>query len=291
MFAQVIQGRTSDAKAFRAAMDRWMRDLAPGAIGWLGSTGGVTDDGRVIAVARFESAEAADRNSQRPEQSQWWEETQPAFDGEVTFADSEDVTVDLQGDPDRAGFVQVMRGRVTDAARGKELMAQMNAEDMAGLRPDMLGSVVDRPRGRRVDAGHLLHLRGRGPRGRTQGDAAGGAGGDGGDDGDQRRPAGVLRPPRARARLAALSPHPPGHRRTNTLRVVRSTAPEGRMFLLVLAVPGLLVVLVGYVLGHAAWGWLTPFPSGAEPAGWITGVLLLVATVRLVVVRRRRPGR
>jgi hypothetical protein len=63
------------------------------------------------------------------------------------------------------------------------------------------------------------------------------------------------------------------------------------MFLLVLAVPALLVVLVGYVLGSAVWGWLTPFPSGAEPAGWITGVLLLVATVRLVVVRRRRPGR
>jgi MYXO-CTERM domain-containing protein len=63
------------------------------------------------------------------------------------------------------------------------------------------------------------------------------------------------------------------------------------MFLLVLAVPALLVVLVGYVLGHAAWAWLTPFSSGAEPAGWITGVLLLVATVRLVVVRRRRPGR
>jgi len=36
------------------------------------------------------------------------------------------------------------------------------------------------------------------------------------------------------------------------------------MFLLVLAVPGLLVVLVGYVLGHAAWGWLTPFPSGVR---------------------------
>jgi hypothetical protein len=141
MFAQVIQGRTSDATAFRAAMDRWMRDLAPGAIGWLGSTGGVTDDGRVLAVARFESADAAQRNSQRPEQTQWWEETRRTLEGDVTFADREDVTVDLQGDPDRAGFVQVMRGRVTDPARGKELMDKMNAGDMAGLRPDVLGSV------------------------------------------------------------------------------------------------------------------------------------------------------
>jgi hypothetical protein len=141
MFAQVIQGRTSDAQAFRSAMDKWMRDLAPGAEGWLGSTGGVTDDGRVIAVARFESAEAAERNSRRPEQTQWWEETRRGFEGDVTFADSEDVTVDLQGDPDAAGFVQIMRGRATDAARGKALMEQMNGLDMAGLRPDILGSL------------------------------------------------------------------------------------------------------------------------------------------------------
>jgi hypothetical protein len=141
MFAQVIEGRTSDAKAFASAMDRWVQDLAPGAIGWLGSTGGVTDDGRVIAVARFESADAAARNSSRPEQSQWWEETSRGLTGDVSFADSEDVTVDLQGDPDAAGFVQIMRGRATDAARGKALMEQMNGLDLAGLRPDILGSL------------------------------------------------------------------------------------------------------------------------------------------------------
>jgi hypothetical protein len=141
MFAQVIQGRTSDAEALRAAMDRWLQELAPGAIGWLGSTGGVTDDGRFVAVARFESAEAADRNSQRPEQTQWWEETQRLFDGDVTFHDSADVTVDLQGDPDQAGFVQIMQGRVTDPDRAKELMGQVPAESMATFRPDVLGSV------------------------------------------------------------------------------------------------------------------------------------------------------
>jgi hypothetical protein len=141
MFAQVIQGRTSDAKAFASAMDRWVQELAPGAVGWLGSTGGVTDDGRVIAVVRFESADAAARNSDRPEQTQWWEDTQRMFDGEVSFADSEDVTVDLQGDPDTAGFVQIMRGRTTDQARGKELMERMNGLDMAGQRPDILGSL------------------------------------------------------------------------------------------------------------------------------------------------------
>jgi hypothetical protein len=141
MFAQVIEGRTSDAEALRSAMDRWMQDLAPGSIGWLGSTGGVTDDGRVVVVARFESAEAAARNSERPEQTRWWEETQRTFDGDVSFRDSEDVTVDLQGDPDTAGFVQIMQGRVSDAARAKELMGQMSSDDMAAFRPDVLGSV------------------------------------------------------------------------------------------------------------------------------------------------------
>jgi len=141
MFAQVIQGRTSNADALRASMDRWVQELAPGSIGWLGSTGGVTDDGQFVAVARFESADAAGRNAQRPEQTAWWEETARLFDGEVSFRDSEDVTVDLQGEPDRAGFVQIMQGTVSDPDRAKQIMADMNTADMAGLRPDILGSV------------------------------------------------------------------------------------------------------------------------------------------------------
>ena len=142
MFAQIIEGRTSDTDAVRAALDRWMQELQPGSIGWLGSTIGVADDGRLVAVARFESAEAAARNSERPEQSRWWAETQRCFDGEVTFADSEDVDVDLSGDPDRAGFVQVMHGRVSDRARAKEIVARMSVQDMADFRPDILGSVM-----------------------------------------------------------------------------------------------------------------------------------------------------
>ena len=142
MFAQVIQGRTSDAEGLRAALDRWFQDLRPGSIGWLGSTIGITDDGTFIAVARFESAEAADRNAQRPEQGRWWDETSRLFDGEVSFRDSEDVTVDLQGDPDQAGFVQVMQGRVTDPGKAKEIMAQIPTDLMAEHRPDVLGSCL-----------------------------------------------------------------------------------------------------------------------------------------------------
>ena len=42
MFVQVITGKVTDAAAVRAAFDRWLDELAPGAKGWLGSTAGVT---------------------------------------------------------------------------------------------------------------------------------------------------------------------------------------------------------------------------------------------------------
>jgi hypothetical protein len=142
MFAQVIQGRTSDPDALRAAAERWVEELAPGAVGWLGSTAGVTDDGRLVVVARFESADAARRNADRPEQTRWWEETSRLFDGEPTFLDSDDVVVDLAGDPAEAGFVQVMQGRVSDYERAKKVMTALPTDAMAAYRPDVLGSVM-----------------------------------------------------------------------------------------------------------------------------------------------------
>ena len=141
MFAQVIQGRTSDPEIIRTASDRWMQELSAGAEGWLGSTAGVTDDGRFVVVVRFESADAARRNSERPEQGRWWEATSGAFQ-DVTFLDSDDVLVELTGDPERAGFVQVMQGRVTDADRARKIMAELPTDMMATYRPDVLGSVM-----------------------------------------------------------------------------------------------------------------------------------------------------
>jgi hypothetical protein len=141
MFVQVIQGQVSDKGGLRAALDRWVRELAPAAVGWLGTTAGVTDDGRFIALARFESAEAARRNSDRPEQDQWWLETSKLLSGDATFRDSRDVVIDVNGDPDRAGFVQVIQGRNSDPARARELMRQDSGE-WAAFRPDIIGSVA-----------------------------------------------------------------------------------------------------------------------------------------------------
>jgi hypothetical protein len=140
MFAQIIRGKTSDPKGVRAAIKRWMENLGPRAKGWLGSTGGVTDEGEVFALVRFESEEAAKANSDKPEQGEWWAEMEKTLDGEATFQDSNDVRVDTSGDPGAAGFVQVMTGQVSDPDRAKELMAEQ--PDMRSLRPDILGSVT-----------------------------------------------------------------------------------------------------------------------------------------------------
>jgi hypothetical protein len=140
MFVQVIQGRTDDAAGLRRQFDRWQEEVRPGAQGYLGATFGVTADGEAIGIARFESAEAASRNSDRPEQGAWWNETEKLFSGPVTFHDSSDVDIFLAGGSDAAGFVQVMQGRVTDVARAKELEAKAN-ETMPTVRPDVIGSV------------------------------------------------------------------------------------------------------------------------------------------------------
>jgi hypothetical protein len=57
------------------------------------------------------------------------------------FRDSSDVTADVTGDPDTAGFVQVMQGRSSDPDRARELMAQ-DPDEWAAFRPDIIGSVA-----------------------------------------------------------------------------------------------------------------------------------------------------
>jgi hypothetical protein len=141
MFIQVIEGKTQDPDALHRQLEVWERDLMPGAIGYLGSTGGCTSNGDCILVARFESREAAQRNSERPEQTQWWQETEKCFDGAVTFHDSVDVQVMTHGTLDEAQFVQVMEGHVTDRARAEAL--EREAEPMlAEMRPDLIGAVT-----------------------------------------------------------------------------------------------------------------------------------------------------
>src|SRR5687768_8643115 len=139
MFAQVIQGKVKDEGGLRKQLDVWDADLKPGAEGFIGSTSGITEDGTLIMIARFESPEAAKKNSDRPEQGAWWAETEKHL-SDVSFVDSTDVQIQTPGDPGKAGFVQIITGKVTDIDKMKALDAEMG-EKMAQLRPDILGSM------------------------------------------------------------------------------------------------------------------------------------------------------
>ncbi|WP_457205685.1 hypothetical protein [Nocardioides sp. P5_C9_2] len=140
MFVQVFEGPVKADADVDGLMDEWVRDLAPGADGWLGSTGGVTEDGMLVALARFESEEAARRNGDRPEQGAWWERMAALFTAEPQFRNSTTVDADTYGDPDQAGFVQVMQGRSSDPDRSRELMAA-DPTDWQAFRPDILGTL------------------------------------------------------------------------------------------------------------------------------------------------------
>ena len=140
MFIQVIQGTTNDADGLRRQFDRWQDEVGRGAKGFLGSTGGVAEDGTVIILARFDSEDAARSNSGRPEQDAWWNETAKYFQGDVTFRDCRDTETTLAGGSNDAGFVQVMQGRVTDRKRLSALEAEWMPK-MQQVRPDVIGSV------------------------------------------------------------------------------------------------------------------------------------------------------
>jgi hypothetical protein len=147
MFIQVIQGRAANPAGIRSQLERWKAELAPGAEGWLGSTAGVTDDGRFVAVVRFRSEELARRNSDRPEQDAWWKETSRHLD-DVSFHDSARVHTYRGGGSDEAGFVQVIQGHTDDMERLAAL-GRAQEELLPERAPHILGMTVaehaDRP--------------------------------------------------------------------------------------------------------------------------------------------------
>ena len=140
MFIQIIQGKCSRPEELQALAERWRAELAPGATGWLGGTYGFTDDDMFEGVVRFESREAAMANSERPEQGEWAGQMMALMDGPVEFHDCDDVTLMLDGGSDRAGFVQVIRGKVTEPDRLKALMS--DTDMLHEARPDILGATL-----------------------------------------------------------------------------------------------------------------------------------------------------
>jgi hypothetical protein len=143
MFIQVISGKVNDAGAMQRLAERWEHDLRPGATGFLGTTQGVTDDGRFVALARFESSDSAAENSSRPEQGEWWSEMEKVV-SDVTFHDCSRVETLFGGGKDEATFVQVMQGRIKDREKAEVMFAAAaDAEKMLReVRPDVIGEVI-----------------------------------------------------------------------------------------------------------------------------------------------------
>src|SRR3954471_10111995 len=143
MFVQVISGTVTDPDAFERLGERWEQELRPGADGYLGVTEGTTDDGRFFVAARFESPEAAAKNSARPEQGAWFSEMEKVVDN-VTFHDCSRIETLFGGGKDDASFVQVMRGHVKDLAKADGMFAHAaDAEKVLSAgRRDVIGEVV-----------------------------------------------------------------------------------------------------------------------------------------------------
>jgi hypothetical protein len=139
MFIQVIQGRATNPPGIRRDLGRWQRQLAADADGWLGSTTGITDDGWSITVIRFASEEQARRNSDRPEQQEWWRDASQHL-ARVTLHDAPKVHTYRDGGSDQAGFVQVIQGHTGVMERMVSLGRDQAVQ--AGESPHVLGMTL-----------------------------------------------------------------------------------------------------------------------------------------------------
>jgi broad specificity phosphatase PhoE len=140
MFVQVIQGKVKDPAGLRKQWERWDQELKPAAEGYLGSTAGITGDGEFIALARFESEEAARANSDSPAQTAWWEEMSQYLD-DTMFHDCTLVDLMSGGGSDDAGFVQVIQGKVKDVEKARQMDSSAQSQ-MEKMRPDVIGGIV-----------------------------------------------------------------------------------------------------------------------------------------------------
>jgi hypothetical protein len=147
VFIQVIQGRALDPSGVRRELNRWQRQLATDADGWLGAMAGVTEDGWSVVVMHFASEQQARRSSDRPEHRAWWREASRHL-GEVAVHDAPQVRRFGDGRSDLAGYVQVIQGHIDDLERMASLGGDQE-EVLAREAPHILGVTVaehaDRP--------------------------------------------------------------------------------------------------------------------------------------------------
>jgi hypothetical protein len=156
MYVQVIKGRTKDPQALMEYGRSWQTKVRPGAIGYVGSTAGVSPDGTFVVLAQFTDDVSAKENSSRPEQDAWFQGFAKLIDGEPTFAESTDTSLLFDGPSTKAGFVQIMESRVTDRAKAEAFENDELLDQLRKARPDLLGGLrVWLPNDRVIEAAYF----------------------------------------------------------------------------------------------------------------------------------------
>jgi hypothetical protein len=99
----------------------------------------LTEDGHFIALARFGPKRRPDATATAPNRTS--SGPRPPICSPERPPSKTATTSPSTGDPDDAGFVQVIQGRGSDPDRARELMGQDSSE-WAAFRPDILGSLA-----------------------------------------------------------------------------------------------------------------------------------------------------
>lgn len=142
IYVEIIQARVKDPAGVQEVYARWVRDVAPGADGWLASTAGISDEGEFIAVVRFASEQAARLNRSRPQQDSWWREMSQQLADDARFIDCAAVATfgeDRPGDP---GFVQAVQGQAAKLPGVLEQVAETAQHHIFEHHLDVLGGLI-----------------------------------------------------------------------------------------------------------------------------------------------------
>jgi hypothetical protein len=140
MFVWVLEAKAADPGEVGRQLARWTSAFGTTTPGYLGATGGVTDDGRFLLFVRWESEDAGNELLMRSEHLAWYDEFQQSFDGAIAFAETGDVATFLDGGSDAAGFVQAIK--VSGVDRERVDAADRELENIAPhVRPDLIGGI------------------------------------------------------------------------------------------------------------------------------------------------------
>ena len=121
MFVRFIRAKVADVDGLRAHLARGQGQMTAGDF---------------VALARFDSADAAKANRARVEEGEWWRELLTFFDGEPEVKDTQRVSVLMAGSDD-AGFVQIMEG--TGDPDALAALDERFVEIAPTYRPDIMG--------------------------------------------------------------------------------------------------------------------------------------------------------